>query len=198
MKPSPTRSRHGGRRKGAGRKPAYGERTKLIRVPESQVPVVSRYLNALKQPAPLAPGVMDTALRPIAVKRMATRVPALGRQVQAGDPASGDDYIEDVVDLGRHLVRNPASTFLMKVSGWSMRDAGISDGDELVVDRDVSPDDGRVVVAEVDGELTVKRLRKSGSGWSLLAANPDFNDVLIGSKNDLRIWGVVTSVIHRP
>lgn len=198
MKPGATNSRHGGRRKGAGRKPAYGERTKLIRVPESQVPVISRYLKALKQPVSLAPEFMDTALRSVAVKRMATRVPALGRQVPAGKPVSGDDYIEDVVDLGRHLVRNPASTFLMKVSGWSMRDAGIADGDELVVDRDVPADDSRIVVAEVDGELTVKRLKKSGTGWLLRAANPDFNDVIIGSKNDLHIWGVVTSVIHRP
>lgn len=198
MKPGTTNSRHGGRRKGAGRKPVYGERTKPIRVPESQLPVISRYLNALKQPVSLAPKFMDTTLRAVAVKRTATYVPALGRQVAAGKPVSGDNYIEDIVDLGRHLVRNPASTFLMKVSGWSMRDAGIADGDELVVDRDVSADDSHIVVVEVDDELTVKQLKKSGTGWLLRAANPDFDDVIIGSKNDLHVWGVVTSVIHRP
>jgi DNA polymerase V len=198
MQPKQSKTRHGGRRKGAGRKPIYGEPTKLIRVPESQVPVVSRYLDALKQSVPSAAGVTDAALRPIAAERTATHVPALGRQVRAGEPASGDDYLEDVVDLGRHLVRDPASTFLMKVNGWSMRDAGIAHGDELVVDCDVSPDDGRVVVAEVDGELTVKRLKKSAVGWSLQAANPDFDDVPVHDKNALHIWGVVTRVLHRP
>lgn len=198
MSPKQSKTRHGGRRKGAGRKPVYGEPTKLIRVPESQVPVVSRYLDALKQAVPPRPTVQDAALRPIASKRTAMRVPALGREVRAGEPTTGDDYLEDVVDLGRHLVRDPASTFLMKVDGWSMRDAGISDGDELVVDRDVSPDDGRIVVAEVDGELTVKRLKKSSVGWSLQAANPDFDDVPVHDKNELHIWGVVTRVLHRP
>lgn len=198
MRSQQAKPRHGGHRQGAGRKLAYGEPTKLIRIPESQVPVVVRYLDALKQSVTSAPGGTHATARPIAAKREATRVPALGREVRAGEPTSGDDYLEDAVDLGRHLVRDPTSTFLMKVSGWSMRDAGIADGDELVVDRDVSPEDGRIVVAEVDGELTVKRLKKSAVGWSLQAANPDFAEVPVHDKNELRIWGVVTRVLHRP
>lgn len=190
--------RHGGPRRGAGRKLAYGEPTKLLRIPHSQVPVVVAYLDALKRSEPSGPGVKPSELRPIAAKRPATRVPALGRQVRAGEPTSGDDYIEGDVDLGRHLVRNPASTFLMRVTGWSMRDAGIADGDELIVDRDVSPQDGRIVVAEIDGELTVKRLTKCHAGWLLQAANPDFGDVLVRENNELHIWGVVTRVLHRP
>lgn len=192
-----TKLRHGGYRQGAGRKLAYGEPTKLIRVPESQVPVVMRYLGALKQSMISACGGAGVSLRPVTAKRGVTRVPALGREVHAGKPASGDDYLEDTVDLGRHLVRDPASTFLMKVKGWSMRDVGIADGDELVVDRDVSPSDGRIVVAEVDGELTVKRLKKLGIGWSLQAANPDYKDVTVHDASELSIWGVVTMVLHR-
>ena len=197
MKSQQTKLGHGGYRQGAGRKRAYGEPTKLIRVPESQVAVVMRYLDALKQSVTGGPSSTDVSLRPVAAKRAATRVSALGREVHAGEPASGDDYLEDSVDLGRHLVRDPANTFLMKVKGWSMRDVGIADGDELVVDRGVSPSDGRIVVAEVDGELTVKRLKRSGAGWSLQAANPDFKDVRVHGENELRIWGVVTMVLHR-
>ena len=193
MQPQPSKPRHGGTRQGAGRKAAYGEPTKTVRVPQSLVPVVVGYLDAMKLP----PGGADGArLRAIATLRAATAVPALGRRVRAGKPTSGDDYQEDTVDLGKHLVRDPSSTFVMKVDGWSMRDAGIADGDELVVDRGVTPEDGRIVIAEIDGELTVKRLKRTGVGWLLQASNPDFADIPIGEKNDLHIWGVVTRVLH--
>lgn len=194
MRTDSAKPRHGGTRQGAGRKPAYGEPTKTVRVPESLVPVVVGYLDGLKrsaQPHGEAPG-----LRPIAAFRAPTAVPTLGRRVRAGKPASGDDYQEDVVDLGRHLVRDPSSTFVMKVTGWSMRDAGIADGDELVVDRGVSPEDGRIVLADIDGELTVKRLKRTGTGWLLQAANPDFTDIPVSSKSELNVWGVVTRVLH--
>jgi len=123
-------------------------------------------------------------------------VPALGRRVRAGKPTSGDDYQADAVDLGKHLVRDPSSTFVMKVDGWSMRDAGIADGDELVVDRDVAAEDGRIVIADIAGELTVKRLKRTDTGWLLQASNPDFADILVGDKSELNIWGVVTRVLR--
>lgn len=194
MRAEPAQPRHGGNRRGAGRKPAYGEPTKTVRVPLSMVPVVASYLNELKREAHV-PGVVPT-LRPLAALRVAVAIPTLGRRVSAGKPTSGDDYLEDAVDLGKHLVRDPSNTFLMKVTGWSMRDAGIADGDELVVDRGVPPGDGRVVIAEIDGELTVKRLKRIAAGWLLQAANPDFADIPVGDKNELNIWGVVTRVLH--
>lgn len=194
MQTQPTKPRHGGTRQGAGRKPAYGEPTKTVRVPQSLVAVVVSYLDELKR-APEVPG-KTSALRPIAALRTSTAVPALGRRVRAGKPTSGDDYQEDAVDLGKHLVRDPSSTFVMKVAGWSMRDAGIADGDELVVDRGVAADDGRIVVADIDGELTVKRLKRTSTGWLLQAANPDFADIPVGDKSELNIWGVVTRVLH--
>jgi DNA polymerase V len=194
MRPQPSKPRHGGTRQGAGRKPAYGEPTKTVRVPQSHVSVVVGYLAAIKRsPEGAAAGA---ALRPIATLRAATAVPVLGRRVRAGKPTSGDDYREDAVDLGKHLVRDPKSTFVMKVDGWSMRDAGIADGDELVVDRGVAAEDGRIVIADIDGELTVKRLRRTATGWLLQASNPDFADVPIGDENDLHIWGVVTRVLR--
>lgn len=194
MQAEPTKPRHGGTRQGAGRKAAYGEPTKTVRVPQSLIPVVVGYLDEVKRTAQ-APSETG-GLKPIASMRAATSVPALGRRVRAGKPTSGDDYQEDAVDLGKHLVRDPSSTFVMKVAGWSMRDAGIADGDELVVDRGVAPEDGRIVVADVDGELTVKRLKRTTTGWLLQAANPDFADIPVGDKSELNIWGVVTRVIH--
>ncbi len=193
MQPQPSKPRHGGTRQGAGRKASYGEPTKTVRVPQSLVPVVVRYLDAMKR-APAAAG--GAGLLPIAKLRAATAVTSLGRRVRAGKPTSGDDYEEDAVDLGRHLVRDPSSTFVMKVDGWSMRDAGIADGDELVVDRGVAADDGRIVIADIDGELTVKRLKRTATGWLLQASNPDFADVPIGETNDLHIWGVVTRLLR--
>jgi DNA polymerase V len=194
MQPQLSKPRHGGTRQGAGRKAAYGEPTKTVRVPQSLVPVVAGYLDAMKRmPAGAADG---TGLRPIVALRTATAVPALGRRVRAGKPTSGDDYQEDAVDLGKYLVRDPRSTFIMTVDGWSMRDAGIADGDELVVDRGVAAEDGRIVIADIDGELTVKRLRRTATGWLLQASNPDFADVPIGDNNELHIWGVVTRVLR--
>ena len=194
MQAQPSKQRHGGTRQGAGRKSAYGEPTKTVRVPESLVSVVVGYLGSVKHPPDRAlPG---TGMRPVASLRQPISVPALGRRVRAGKPTSGDDYQEEPLDLGRHLVRDPSSTFVMKVAGWSMRDAGIADGDELVIDRGVTAEDGRIVVADIDGELTVKRLRRTSNGWLLQACNPDFSDVPIGDKNDLHIWGVVTRVLR--
>lgn len=195
MKTQSAKPGHGGTRQGAGRKAAYGEPTKTVRVPQSLVPVVVGYLDDLKR-APQPAGVDKRALRPIAVPRSATMVPSLGRRVRAGMPTSGDDYQADAVDLGKHLVRDPSSTFVMKVHGWSMRDAGIADGDELVVDRDVAAEDGRIVIADISGELTVKRLKRTDSGWLLQASNPDFADIPISDKSELNIWGVVTRVLH--
>jgi DNA polymerase V len=188
------KARHGGTRQGAGRKAAYGEPTKTVRVPQSLVPVVVGFLDELKR----SPDAISetSALKPITAFRTATAVPTLGRHVRAGKPTSGDDYQDDSVDLGRHLVRDPSSTFVMKVAGWSMQDASIADGDELVVDTGLSANYGRIVVADIDGELTVKRLKRTDTGWLLQASNPDFADISIDDKNEVRIWGVVTHVLH--
>ncbi|WP_369800195.1 LexA family protein [Tersicoccus sp. Bi-70] len=116
--------------------------------------------------------------------------------VPAGFPSPAQDYYDGSVDLNEHLIQDRTSTFVVRVSGDSMTGAGISDGDELVVDRARRPTDGSVVVAILDGELTVKRLRLTRAGVVLAAENPAYPDVRVPELADLSIWGVATCCLH--
>lgn len=116
--------------------------------------------------------------------------------VPAGFPSPAQDYFDGRLDLNAHLIHDITSTYLVRVSGDSMQGAGISDGDELVVDRSLAPVDGNVVVAVLDGELTVKRLRLIGGVVRLAAENPDYPDIEIPELAELTIWGVVTRCLH--
>jgi DNA polymerase V len=119
----------------------------------------------------------------------------LGR-LAAGFPSPADDYIEGRLDLNRHLIKHPAATFFVRVSGDSMIEAGIHHGDLLVVDRSLDAVDGHVIVAALDGELTVKRLFKRGEILRLLPANPAYHPIEILTQQTFEIFGVVTNVIH--
>lgn len=126
------------------------------------------------------------------------RVPMASASVQAGFPSPADDHLESSLDLNEHLVSNPAATFFVRVQGNSMKDAGIVDGDTLIVDRSVTPKDRQIVIAMLDGEFTVKRLRERGKRVFLQAENSEFAPIEISENQELTIWGVVTFVIHRP
>src|SRR5215216_4379648 len=91
-------------------------------------------------------------------------LPLVGRLVPAGFPSPADDYLESEIDLNRYLIERPAACYLMRVSGSSMTGAGIMDGDLVVVDRSVEAAPGHVVVAVLDGEMTIKRLRRLRDG----------------------------------
>jgi len=113
----------------------------------------------------------------------------------AGFPSPAEDHIDKNLDLNEHLIRRPAATFFVRVSGKSMIGAGINDGALLVVDRSEDARDGRVVVAVVEGAHTVKRLRrKDGRCW-LESANPTFSDIQV-IDDESRVWGVVTFAIN--
>jgi DNA polymerase V len=116
--------------------------------------------------------------------------------VSAGFPSPAEDYIEGKLDLNRHLIKNPVATFFVRVVGDSMIGAGIHSGDLLIVDRSVEASDGRVVIAVVDGELLVKRLRVRKGKISLIAENPAYPAIVIDESTSFEIWGVVTNVIH--
>jgi DNA polymerase V len=116
--------------------------------------------------------------------------------VSAGFPSPAEDYIEGKLDLNQHLIKNPVATFFVRVTGNSMIDAGIHSGDLLVVDRSIEPKDGKVVIAVVDGELLVKRLKLKNGQVSLVAENPDYPPLILQEGMSFEVWGVVTSVIH--
>lgn len=123
-------------------------------------------------------------------------LPLYACRVPAGFPSPADDHLDQALDLNELLIRHPAATFFLRVEGNSMSGAGIHDGDLLVVDRALAARDGKIVVAAVNGELTLKRLRRSAAGLALHAEHPDYRPLPITGDTELVIWGVVTSVIH--
>ena len=130
------------------------------------------------------------------VSRGGGRLPLYGAYVPAGFPSPADDFIEDMLDLNTFLIRHPAATFLVRVQGESMVDAGIYPGDILVVDRALEPGDRSVVVVALDGELTVKRIRRRSGKVFLEAQNPKYSPIEVPPDTSLHVWGVVTYVIH--
>lgn len=116
--------------------------------------------------------------------------------VPAGFPSPAQDWYDGPIDLTAELVKDQAATFVVRVSGHSMEGAGISDGDELLVDRSLTPRDGDVVVAILDGELSVKRLASGPGGVVLRAENPAYPDIPVPEAADLLVWGVATFCIH--
>jgi DNA polymerase V len=118
-------------------------------------------------------------------------------RVPAGFPSPAEDYVEGSLDLNEHLIEHREATFFVRVKGLSMTGAGIADGDLLVVDRSLEAGDGDIVVAVVDGELTVKRLSRRGSCVRLLAEHPGFAPIEFKDGQELTVWGVVTSIVRR-
>ncbi len=166
----------GGKRAGAGRPPGtgkYKEATKAIRVPETEV---------------------DAVLR--CVQNQFYRLPFYQSTISAGFPSPADDHMEEKLDLNDLLIKHPPATFFLRVSGSSMIKAGIHDGDILIVDRSLTASNGKVVIASINGELTVKRLMFDGQRRQLVAENDAYLPIDITDEMDFRIWGVVTNVIH--
>lgn len=116
--------------------------------------------------------------------------------VSAGFPSPAQDYYDGPIDLNAHLIKDPTSTFVIRVAGDSMEGAGISDGDEVIVDRAATPRDGSVVIAVLDGEMTIKRLRLTGSQVILRPDNPRYPDIVVDDLSELVLWGVVTRCLH--
>ena len=124
-------------------------------------------------------------------------LPLFSARVAAGFPSPAEDHLESRLDLNQHLIRNPSSTFFVRAAGESMMEAGIYDQDLLVVDRSIEKRNRRVVIATINGEFTVKRLVQNEERISLVAENPDFDNIPIRVDSDFSVWGVVTYVIHQ-
>ena len=115
----------------------------------------------------------------------------------AGFPSPAADYTGASIDLNRELVHNPSTTFLARVKGSSMIEAGIQEGNIVVVDRELEYRDGDVVICCVNGEFNIKYIRKEGAILYLIPANPSYPKIKIEPTDDFRIWGVVTYIIHK-
>lgn len=167
---------HGGQRKGAGRPKGsgkYQDATQVMRVPAGMVDQLMSYIQT-----------------------KGYQLPLYSNKVSAGFPSPADDHIEVQLDLNAHLIKNPVSTFFVRVSGESMKDVGIFPNDILIVDRSINPVDGKIVIAAIDGELTVKRLKRKNGILYLMPENKEFKPIVIKEMQDVNIWGVVTNVIH--
>ena len=166
----------GGKRMGAGRPKGtgkFGVPTVAIRVPVNEADNVLSY-----------------------VQNKFYRLPFYQDAISAGLPSQVTEEVEETLDLNELLIRKPSTTFLLRVYGSSMIKAGIFDQDILIVDRSIEPSDGNVVIAAVNGELTVKRLSIKGDTVQLIAENDAYLPIDITSDTELHILGVVTNVIH--
>ncbi|PSJ75537.1 peptidase S24 [Sphingobacteriales bacterium UPWRP_1] len=125
------------------------------------------------------------------------QIPLFGNCISAGFPSPADDYVELKIDLNRYLVKNPAATFYVRVKGNSMENAGIYEGDILVVDRALQPKDNNIAICVIAGEFTVKRIAKRKNRLYLLAENTNYLPIEITEDIDFQIWGVVSYIIHK-
>lgn len=125
------------------------------------------------------------------------QLPLYSESVQAGFPSPAQDHIEKQLDLNEYLVSHPVATFFVRVQGDSMREANIHSGDILIVDRALEAVSGKIIVAVLNGEFTVKRLKKENGQVWLLPENDDFEPISIQPESDFEVWGVVTWVIHK-
>ena len=192
----------GGKRPNSGPKSSmspYGEKTSVIRVPTSIKSDVLVYLEAYKKKTKVAgaePDMLQALPNPPTLAR-----PIYSGKVTAGQsrfPSPAQDYEQKFLDLNDRYVTNPTSTFFFQVKGDSMTGAGIYEGAVLIVDRAIQPKSSSIVIADVDGELMVKRFYKNGNVVKLLSENPEHPPITLAEGQELVIFGVVTYVIHQP
>ena len=129
---------------------------------------------------------------------VAEELPRMAQEgIHAGFPSPANDYMTQAIDLNRELVKHPAATFYGRVVGDSMIDAGVEEGDILVIDKSLDAQDGDMAVCFVDGEFTLKHLRLHTGGISLVPANKKYPVIEVGEGTDFKMWGVVTYVIKK-
>ena len=123
-------------------------------------------------------------------------IPLVKETISAGFPSPAEDYIELGIDLNKYLIKNPISTFFLRVSGNSMNNAGIYNNDLLIIDRSINPHPGHIVVAVLDGEFTLKRLIRDHDSYYLKAANANYPAINLNQYINIEIWGVAIYSIH--
>lgn len=170
------------------RMPSYAEMVNLLGVRSKSV--VDYWVNKLIDAELLEKDRMGR----LALTKRSFAIPMVG-SVQAGIPSAEEEIVSDVVSMDEYLVTRPETSFLLQVTGDSMIEAGIMEGDLAIVEKDRDPTTGDIVIAEVDGEWTMKYFVRKGDDVVLEAANPKYPD--IHPRRELRIGGVVTAVIRK-
>ena len=124
-------------------------------------------------------------------------LPYIDAGIRAGFPSPADDFIELSIDLNKHLIKHKDTTFFATVKGHSMKNAGIYDGDLLIIDKSLEPQNDKIAICQIDGEFTVKRIKIEGNVVWLIAENEDFKPIKVTPENELIIWGIVTASIKK-
>lgn len=196
----------GGARKGSGRKPTYSK-LYAFRAPQEMAAYLDRKRNKSKfiqdciqraiDESAAQLGHLGTAVPASRVKDLT--IPMVEQRIVAGVPIPLDSAATaPSVDLLGALCPHPDDAYLMRVNGESMIDAGIHSGDILVVDGSQrEPTEADIAICELNGEYTVKRVRRQGDHGLLIPANPQFSTIEISPTDDFSVWGVVTYVIHK-
>ncbi|MBP0001816.1 MAG: translesion error-prone DNA polymerase V autoproteolytic subunit [Cyanobacteria bacterium SID2] len=188
----------GGKRLGAGRPPGtgkYGEPTKAMRLPVSLAEQLTDLLSDWQNTK--AHGISKHVQRLRQSFASPFRLPLYSDAVAAGFPAPATDYVDRELDLNEYLTPHPDASFCVRANGDSMIDAGIHPGDLLVVDTVLEAQDEDVVIAVVDGELTVKRIRWKNESLWLVPENANYQPFRVTEEMNFRVLGVVTNVVHR-
>jgi DNA polymerase V len=123
------------------------------------------------------------------------KIPMAASSISAGFPSPADDFLDTSIDLNKICIKNPATTFFGRVTGNSMKDAGIHHGDLMIIDKSIRPKNGSIAVCYIDGEFTVKTIKLEQDCCWLIPANPTYKAMKITKDNDFIIWGIVTHVI---
>lgn len=193
----------GGRREGAGRKRTKGERSITFR-PDKELEATiraqsdrSRYINRCIRHEQTAAHPAELTFIPLKIEGE-TAIPYSEQRLVAGFPNPVDDaYIEPSIDLNKEFIENPASTFCARVTGDSMIDAGVKAGDYLLIDKLKEPLPASLVVCCLNGEFTLKYVKREEQGLWLVPANPQYAPIPVSPEDDFRVWGVVTGIIRK-
>jgi DNA polymerase V len=125
-------------------------------------------------------------------------LPVLPFSISAGFPSPALDFVDISIDLNKHLIDHPSATYYGRVQGESMKDAGINDGDLIIIDKSIEPTNGKIAVCYLDGEFTLKRILIKTDGLWLMPENEKYKPIKIEENNNLVVWGIVTYIIKKP
>lgn len=123
------------------------------------------------------------------------KLPIVDAGISAGFPSPAQDFLDNSIDLNIEYIKNPATTFFGRVKGFSMIDAGLDNGDLIIIDKSLEPSNGKIAVCHIDGDFNIRRIKIQQNKIWLVAENIDYKDIEITEANDFLIWGVVTTVI---